>query len=150
MNESYAKLATVDPSERVLLLSYCLRPSATCPAKFNKTGLQCEEICQELCVIGRLSKTALSLGYKGVCVAAGGAMALKFVAEHRPRGIVAVACHKELAEGVDGVEKLAGNGMDVPVIAAVPLLQDGCVDTEVDEEEALAALVSGCCSPYAT
>ena len=69
-------------------------------------------------------------------------MALKFIREKNPKGIVAVACMKELAEGVDAVSELEGNEKDdgssnnVPIIISVPLLKDGCVDTEVDEEEA--------------
>ena len=69
-------------------------------------------------------------------------MALKFIKEKNPKGIVAIACMKELAEGVDAVNELGGNGKNngsgnnAPIVIAVPLLKDGCVDTEVDEEEA--------------
>ncbi len=69
-------------------------------------------------------------------------MALKFIREKNPKGIVAVACMKELAEGVSAVKELEGNekdngsGNNVPIVMSVPLLKDGCVDTEVDEEEA--------------
>jgi hypothetical protein len=71
-----------------------------------------------------------------------GSMAIKFIREKKPEGIVAIACMKELAEGVDAVKELEGNEKDngssnhAPVILSVPLLKDGCVDTEVDEEEA--------------
>jgi hypothetical protein len=137
-------LSDVVPAQRVLLLSHCLRPSKTCPGRFEKKGLACPEGCAEPCVVGRLRDAALSLGYMGVCIAAGGAMALRYVAEHRPRGIVAVACHKELAEGVDGVRGLVGDGEECPVILVVPLSKDGCVDTEVDEQLALEAITCGC------
>ena len=69
-------------------------------------------------------------------------MAIKFIREKNPKGIVAIACMKELAEGVDAVNELEGNEKDndssnnVPIVLSVPLLKDGCVDTEVDEEEA--------------
>ena len=94
------ELSRVDTSERVFLLSHCLRPSQTCPSKFDKKGLACPEDCSQDCVIRRLKEIAFRLGYKGVCIAAGGAMALRFIKEYNPRGIVAVACDKELAEGV--------------------------------------------------
>ncbi len=128
----------------MLLLSQCLRPSQTCPGKMGKKGLACPDGCQEACVIGRLRQAALELGYKGVCIAAGGAMALRFVTENNPRGIVAVACPKELAEGVQAVRDMAGNGAEAPAIVSVPLLADGCVDTQVDEAEVLAAIRLGC------
>ena len=143
MNEIEERLVAVDPPYRVLLLAQCLRPSQTCPGKFDKKGLACPEDCSEDCVIGRLREFALGLGYSGVCVAAGGAMALRFVKEHNPRGIVAVACYRELGEGVDGVKELFEDNEEIPAIVVLPLLRDGCVDTEVDEEQVLKALALG-------
>lgn len=139
-------LSEVDPSERVLLLSHCMRPSQTCPGKFNKAGLMCPEDCTEDCVIKRLTEAALAKGYKGTCVAAGGAMALKFVKEHHPRGIVAIACDRELSEGVEGVKELTKEEQELPTIVIIPLIGDGCVDTEVDEGKALEAITLGCSS----
>lgn len=139
----YEKLSLTDPAERVLLLSHCLRPSQTCPGKQDKKGLACPEGCHEACVVGRLRRAALDLGYKGVCIAAGGAMALRFVRESNPGGIVAVACDKELAEGVKAVRAMAGNGQEVPAIVLVPLLSDGCIDTAVDEGQAMQAITAG-------
>ncbi len=144
MSEIEDRLAKVSPAERVLLLSHCLRPSQTCPGKLNKRGLVCPDDCQEDCVVGRLRRAALAAGYKGVCIASGGAMALKYVAELSPRGIVAVACSKELAEGVEAVHSMAANPGEAPPIVVVPLTRDGCVDTEVDEAQALAAIALGC------
>jgi hypothetical protein len=143
MNEIEERLVAVDPPYRVLLLAQCLRPSQTCPGKFDKKGLACPEDCSENCVIGRLREFALGLGYSGVCIAAGGAMALRFVKEHNPRGIVAVACGRELGEGVDGVKELFEDNEEIPAIVVLPLLRDGCVDTEVDEEQVLKALALG-------
>ncbi len=137
-------LAKVSPAERVLLLSHCLRPSQTCPGKVAKRGLVCPEGCAEDCVLGRLRQAALALGYKGVCIASGGAMAIKFVAEQNPRGIVAVACNKELVEGVEAVHGMGENHGQAPAIVTVALSRDGCVDTEVDEAQALAVIAVGC------
>jgi hypothetical protein len=137
------ELSAIAPSERVLLLSHCLRPSQTCPAKFNKEGLQCLADCQLDCAILHVRKAAIELGYKGVCIAAGGAQALRFVKERKPRGIIAVACDKELEEGVQSVAKLADQLVETPTIIVVPLLKDGCVDTEVDEAAVLRAIRLG-------
>lgn len=138
------RLSQIAPSERVLLLSHCQRPSQTCLGTFNKKGLVCPADCNENCVIKRFKEVALRAGYKGVCIAAGGAMAIRFVEEHNPAGIVAVACDKELAEGIEGVRELVKDEQDMPAIVTIPLLTNGCVDTTVDEEQVMKAIVLGC------
>jgi hypothetical protein len=138
-------LSQIDPSQRVLLLSHCQRPSQTCPGKFNKQGLQCPPDCKEECNLARMKNAALKLGYLGVCIAAGGAQALRFVKDNNPRGIVAIACHKELDEGIAAVKELSDSDTSkYPPIVIVPLLRDGCVDTEVDMEQAMKAISLGC------
>jgi len=87
---------------------------------------------------------ALHLGYKGVCIAPGGRLAVNYVKETHPEAIVAIACQKELEEGVHGVQQLSDSGRPAPVIAIVPLAKDGCVDTEVDEERAMEVIGLGC------
>ncbi len=143
------QLSRIEPSQRVLLLSHCLRPSQTCPGKYSKQGLDCPADCHEDCANGRLRRLAIKLGYKGVCIAPGGRLALRFVKENNPQGIVAVACHKELEEGVQGVKELAGDPATAPLIVVVPLTRDGCVDTEVDEKLALEMIALGCSSQTA-
>ncbi len=144
-SEEYERLAATDPSERILLLSHCMRPSQSCPAGFTRQGLRCLDSCEEDCAVGKLRRAALELGYRGVCIAAGGAMAVRFVAENDPRGIVAVACARELGEGVEAVGAIPRDGnRERPAIVVVPLLKDGCVDTEVDVDQALDALAAGC------
>ncbi len=142
-NELEKQLSDVEPAERVLLLSHCMRPSQTCPGKFSKEGLQCPADCKISCVLLIARRAAAELGYKGVCIAAGGAQALRFVKERKPHGIIAVACDKELEEGVQSVAKLADQLEEPPAIMVVPLLKDGCVDTEVDEAAMLRAIRLG-------
>lgn len=133
------KILGVDPGKRILLLSHCIRPSQECTAKMSKDGLMCKDDCLTKCIIGRLRKLAEKMGYKGVCIAPGGSMAIKFIRKMRPEGIIAIACMKELAEGIDAIKEITGNNDNdgAPVVMALPLLKDGCVDTEVDEEEAM-------------
>lgn len=137
-------LSLIHPSQRILLLPHCLRPSQTCPGKYSKRGLECLEDCTEDCTIGRLRRTALSLGYKGVCIAPGGRLAVKYVKEKSPKAIVAVACQKELEEGIHGVRELSENDKLAPLMVIIPLVKDGCVDTEVDEKQALKMITLGC------
>ena len=138
------KLSRIDPSRRVLLLAQCLRPSQTCPGRFNKTGLVCPENCTEVCVLGQFRKAALRLGYKGVCIAAGGAQSLRFVEENSPEGIVAVACDKELTEGIEAIHRGVKDNHEAPVGVIIPLTKDGCADTEIDVKRVLEAIALGC------
>jgi len=139
--ENEKKLAAIHPGNRILLLSHCLRPSKDCPARMSKDGLLCTDDCKVMCVLGRLRKLAKKLNYKGICIAPGGSMAVKFVKKNQPQGIIAIACTKELKEGVCAVREIVENNNresenGMPVIVTIPLTKDGCVDTEVDEEEA--------------
>lgn len=142
MNSKVKKLAQIDPSKRILLLPHCLRQSNTCIAKYNGQGLQCEE-CNPECAVNCLRTAAIKNGYKGVCVAPGGRLAVRFVKESFPEAVVAVACQKELEEGVHGLRELTGQDNKL-LIVIIPLLKDGCVDTVVDTEKALKVVVSGC------
>lgn len=138
------RFACVDPGERVLLLSHCLRSSANCKATMSPDGLQCVS-CNPTCQVRLLREKALELGYKGICVAPGGSLALRYVKERRPAGIVAVACSRELGEGIDAVREIADeHGISAPPITVVPLTRDGCVDTEVDLAQAIARISLGC------
>jgi hypothetical protein len=97
--------------------------------------LVCPDDCEEPCAIRVLRQAAEAQGYKGVCVAPGGSMVLRFIEQTAPEAIVAVACQKELELGVSGVAELVGTGrIERPLVCVVPLSRDGCVDTEVDME----------------
>jgi uncharacterized protein len=142
MTTEEERFSNIDPANRILLLSHCLRPSQSCTAKYDKKGLICTDDCKEDCVIGRLRKAALALNYKGVCIAPGGSLAIKYVKETKPAGIVAIACKKELQEGVESVGEISDDSYK-PVIVSVPLTKDGCVDTEVDEKLAEKTIYLG-------
>ncbi len=140
----HGELARIAPGERVLLLPHCLRPSQTCPGRPSRDGFRCPPDCTEACAIKTLREEAVRLGYKGVCIAPGGALALRFVRETMPQAVVAIACAKELREGEEGVAEL---GPQRPLVALIPLSRDGCVDTEVNLDEALALLRAGTTAP---
>ena len=139
MDNNAEQLSQIMPAERILILPHCLRQSNTCRAKYDREGLHCAA-CNPDCPVNRLRSAALEHGYKGVCVAPGGKLALNFVKEKRPKAIVAVACEKELHEGV----KALAEAEISPLIVIIPLLKDGCLDTEVDVEGALEVIGTGC------
>ena len=128
-------LSQIAPAERILLLPHCLRQSNTCAATYNQDGLQCQG-CSPDCAVNRLRTAAQDKGYQAVCIAPGGKLALKFIKKKKPAAIVAVACDKELAEGIQGVKDLEKEAIN-PVMVVVPLSKDGCVDTEVNIEDAI-------------
>ncbi len=140
--EAQERLAAVPPSERILLLPHCLRDSQRCQADNTKHGLACKG-CLPDCAIHRLRREALKLGYSEVCVAPGGTLVLEFLAQRKPRGIVAVACYKELEMGLEAVTKMGQEpDWEMPAAVIVPLSKDGCVDTEVDVEHVLEVIRS--------
>jgi hypothetical protein len=135
-------------SQRVLLLPYCLRPSQECPGKMTKQGLDCTGCTHVECAIYKLRTIAIEVGYSGVCVAPGGRLAVRFLAERQPAGVVAIACHQELEEGLEAIAQMEWNNGH-PAVVTVPLLRDGCVDTEVDMAVAQSVILScnGCKGP---
>lgn len=143
MTETEKQLALINPSERCLLLPHCLRRSATCQGTYDEDGLHCCS-CNPDCPINQLQQAAHKCGYGGICVAPGGWLAVRYVKEHSPQAIVAVACEKELEEGVGEVMKLTDDGAYNPVICIIPLTKDGCVDTEVDVKKAVSVISLGC------
>jgi geranylgeranyl diphosphate synthase, type II len=136
------QLKLVATAERILLLPHCLRQSNSCKAKYDQTGLQCAA-CNANCPVNLLTSAAREEGYKGVCVAPGGRMAVNFIKEKQPGAIVAVACQKELEEGLQAVKSLSSEGLK-PKIVIIPLSRDGCLDTQVDVENAIEIIRTPC------
>jgi hypothetical protein len=146
MDETLERFSQIPPSERVLLLPHCLRHSKTCKATYDGEGLQCVK-CDVNCSVNRLKEAALKYGYKGICIAPGGKLAIKYVKTKQPSAVIAVACDKELLEGVQAIKGLCSEIN--PTIVIIPLTRDGCIDTVVDDEEALKTISIGCVAPVA-
>jgi len=118
-------------SERILFLPQCLR-AKECPAKLGSYGYICQE-CGK-CELLQVTRQALSLGYRSVFILPGGSIVAKIFAKARPKACLGIACLKELVLGSYVCEKLG-------VIAqGVPLLRDGCVNTDVDWKQVNTAL----------
>jgi len=130
------RLKDVRPADRVLLLPHCLRRTETCKAKYDELGLNCQG-CTPDCPINILRQAAIEQGYMGVCVAPGGSLALKYIKDRSPSAIVAVACEKELKEGIQGVGEMDLNRAKKIPIVVIPLTREGCVNTEVDIDLAI-------------
>ncbi|MBN2583842.1 MAG: polyprenyl synthetase family protein [Planctomycetes bacterium] len=124
-------------SRRLLLLPHCLRSSKDCKAPYSATGLHCAQ-CGS-CSIGNLLTEARALGYQTL-VAEGTPAVVQTLAGGHVEAILGVACLDSLEKCFDTVQQLG-----VPY-AGVPLVRDGCRDTEADIErirEILSLHVAG-------
>jgi len=110
-------------NERALFLPQCLRNIEKCKAKMGDAGYVCSECGR--CQIFPIKKEAESLGYK-VYVVPGGSMVVNLIKNNGFKAVAGVACMFELCEAAEklGSTKIWAQG--------VPLLRDGCKDTEVD------------------
>lgn len=125
-NEAWREqLAMVPYERRLLLMPKCLRVEAHCPAPFDEFGLLCKKC--GLCSIQDLQDEAERLGY-AVLVAEGSALVMAIIETGKIEAIVGVSCLSVLQKAFPFMEAAAIPGI------AVPLLQDDCVDTNVDLE----------------
>lgn len=117
------QLAGVPFERRLLLLPKCLRVEEKCPAPFDEFGLLCKQC--GLCSIQDLTVEAEKLGY-AVLVAEGSAIVMSLIQTGKIEAIVGVSCLSVLERAFPYMEAAAIPGV------AVPLLQDDCIDTNVD------------------
>jgi len=118
-------LAAVPYERRLLLLPKCLRVEDKCPAPFDEFGLLCKQC--GLCSIQDLQNEAEKLGY-AVLVAEGSALVMSLIQTGKIEAIVGVSCLSVLEKAFPYMEAAAIPGV------AIPLLQDDCLDTNVDLE----------------
>jgi hypothetical protein len=121
----------IDPRHKIVFLPQCLRNSRTCRAVLGQTGWKCMKCSgHRTCKVFRIQQRAESLGYR-VFVVPGGSMVLKIIENLKPRAVLGVGCIKELV--------MAAEEIRVPA-QGIPLLRDGCVNTDVSLREVLSAL----------
>jgi len=118
-----ADYAAVPPRRRLLLLPKCLSAAGECPAEIDADGLHCAGCGQ--CDLDGLKREAEALGY-GVIIAEGTGAVVSQVLEGRADAILGVACLDSLEKSF---ERIAEVGIPHQ---AVPLLCDGCVNTEAE------------------
>jgi hypothetical protein len=120
------RLRKVSSEELLLLFPACLQNSA-CDAKITKDISNCRR-CGK-CKVMSILEMAEHYGVRAV-VATGGELALQEAKGKDVRGIVAIACEKELRQGIMAA-------FPKPVLGVVNLRLHGpCKDTDVSMEEA--------------
>lgn len=124
------KKFNLKPEEVLILAPHCLQ-NATCPHKITINVDNCKQC--GLCTVGELLKIKREVGVNLV-VATGGTLARKAIMEKRPKGIVAVACERDLTSGIQDVKK-------IPVIGVLNMRPNGpCYNTSVDLEKVKEAI----------
>ncbi len=118
--------AAVPYARRLLLLPHCLRDGERCVAPCDAAGLHCAR-CGG-CDIAGLTTKAQALGY-AIVVAEGTSAVVLEVLEGRADAILGVACLDSLEKAFPQIAELG-----IPH-QAIPLLSDGCLDTEADGAE---------------
>ena len=120
-----AQFEAVPPHRRLLLLPHCLRDRQACRGKYDSTGLHCAAC--GACDLAGLHAEAEALGYR-VVIAGGTSAVLLQALEGEADALLGVACLDSLEHSY---ERLAELG--IPHLA-LPLLRDGCADTELEPE----------------
>jgi hypothetical protein len=119
-------------SERMVFVPQCLRAVGRCRAEERAAEYVCGS-CGE-CKIAAVVERAGRLGYMGVRILKGGSAVSRVLDELRPAAVLGVACGFEGAVGMLECER---QGIAVQF---VPLLRDGCADTDVDIGDVLDAM----------
>ncbi len=127
----HSAFASVPFSRRLLLLPLCLRSSTSCTAVYSNnklTGAHCAR-----CPIGNIQTQAEKLGYK-VAIAEGITAVSMCALEGEVDAVLGVACLDSLEKSYDRIAEWG-----IPH-QAIPLLTNGCIDTQPDSPELMRAL----------
>ena len=120
----------VRPEDILLLLPHCLHKQS-CPRNVMHSLDECRQCGQ--CSVGALTGVRDDFGVVA-CVAGGGRQALAFVRKPEVKVVVAVACDKELVQGIRAA-------FPKPVLAVSNQTPEGsCVNTVVDPAVVVKAI----------
>jgi len=118
------------PDKVLLLMPHCLQ-FHECEFRITGNTVHCQRCGQ--CDISGLAELSEKYGV-GLAVATGGTLARRIVVERRPRIIIAVACERDLASGIQ-------DSYPMPIFGITNRRPHGpCYDTEVDLERVEEAL----------
>jgi hypothetical protein len=132
-NKSHQKkFAAIPFDKRIVFAPHCMRNTAVCIAEEKESYYICRE-CGG-CTIDKISKLVKKLGYKGLFAVKGGRALLKLVNEHEPRAVVGIACY---FEGELGFKAFKDSDI---IVQYIPLVKDGCANTDADIKEIEAIL----------
>ena len=119
------KFKQLPNKDKAIFLPHCLRHQE-CPAKIGSVGLECIKCGR--CKIGEFKDKAEKAGYN-LFVVPGGSLVKKIISNNNFKAVLGVACNVELEQAFDMLKK------EKIISLAIPLLKDGCVNTEVEWEK---------------
>lgn len=121
-----------DPSELLILLPHCLQHT-DCDIRITTDITKCKN-CGK-CDIAKLCEISAKYNIK-MAIATGGTLARKIIIENKPKFIIAVACERDLVEGLREV-------FPIPVYGVLNLRPEGpCVNTRVITQKIESAMVA--------
>ncbi len=119
----------ISSKEIMILLPHCLQNS-NCRHKITIDINNCRS-CGK-CKVGELKAFAEN-NDTIIKVATGGTMARKFIIDNKPKGIIAVACERDLSTGIQDI------GV-IPVLGVLNCFTKGpCIDTDVNINDIINA-----------
>ncbi|MCK4694810.1 MAG: DUF116 domain-containing protein [Candidatus Cloacimonetes bacterium] len=132
LNNSFIKAIKkkFDPHEVLILLPHCLQ-CTECGIRITVDINKCQQ-CGE-CDIGELTQLAKKHNIP-VAIATGGTLARKIIVVHKPKFIIAVACDRDLVDGLREV-------FPIPVYGVLNERPEGpCINTKVEVKKIDLAL----------
>lgn len=125
-----ARRVKVRPDEVLLLLPHCLHKQS-CPQNVLHSLDECRRCGQ--CTVGALARIRDDFGVVA-CVVGGGRQALEHTRRPEIKAVVAVACHKELVQGIMAA-------FPKPVLAVPNITPEGpCKNTLANPEQVVKAI----------
>lgn len=119
------KVLKIKPAQLLVLAPHCLQKSS-CPHKITTDINNCKRC--GACPVDKLLDIRDRLGVN-IGIATGGTLARKYVKEYRPKAIVAVACERDLASGIQ-------DSTPLPVLGVLNERPFGpCFNTQIDIEK---------------
>ncbi|MCK4550884.1 MAG: DUF116 domain-containing protein [Candidatus Aenigmarchaeota archaeon] len=124
--EKYLK----EQGKKILIGPHCMR-SPKCQSRCEpRIGYICTAC--GLCKYAKIKKACDKAGYL-LFIIPGDRFVKKILALHKPKKVLGIACFEELNESMHAIAPL------VPV-QGIPLLKDGCYNTDVDLDEVIKKL----------
>ncbi|MFA7073555.1 MAG: DUF116 domain-containing protein [Endomicrobiaceae bacterium] len=118
----------VDFSDRIIFVPHCMRNTKMCKAKDEGSYYICMQ-CKK-CKIADIFLLSKELGYKNFYIMKGGKAIQNILKKEKPKAVIGIACFFEGAQAIKMTDK------EKILVQFIPLLKDGCCDTDIDLEEA--------------
>lgn len=116
--------------KRMIIAPHCMR-HMDCPASSKKTGIQC--VACGKCIFTKLKKDAPKYGYD-LYIVTGSSFVKHVIKEKEYNAALLIACDYELNKVMMG---LKGKKL---VTYGIPMLNDGCFNTEVEYQKVIETL----------